>query len=112
MLEALFNFIIEIFFWLVGVVGSLIIYPVQALIVTIFPGLGDFIGTTLGFFNTYLFPMLSFVKELFLDLSCLPRPLFSIFITFILARWALAPAIRSIKLILNIWKLKSGGDTN
>lgn len=111
MLEALFDFIVNAFFWLVGIIGSIVIYPVQALLVSIFPGIGDFIVNVLGFFNTYLFPMLSFVKELFLDLSCCPRGLFSIFITFVLARWAIAPAIRSIKLIVNIWKLKSGGST-
>lgn len=111
MLEALFDFIINLFFWLVGLIGSIVIYPVQAILVTIIPGLGDYIGIILGFFNNTLFPMLSFVKELFLDLTCCPRPLFSIFITFILARWAIAPAIRSVKLFLNIWKLKSGGVT-
>lgn len=58
-----------------------------------------------------VFPMISFVKEFFLDLTCLPRPLFSILITFMLARWAIAPAVRSVKLIINIWKLKSGGAT-
>lgn len=74
-------------------------------------GLGDFLSTVLGFFTEYIFPMLSFVKELFLDLSCLPRPLWSIFVIFVFARWGIAPAIRSIKLIINIWKIKSGGAT-
>ena len=82
MIEALFNFILDLFFWLVGVIGSIVIYPVQALLVTIFPELGDFISVVLGFFNNQLFPMVSFVKDLFLDLTCCPRALFSIFITF------------------------------
>lgn len=111
MLEAVFDFIINLFFWLVGIIGSIVIYPVQLLLVTIIPGLGDFISVFLGFFNTYIFNTLSFVKELILDISCLPRGLWSIFITFVLARWAIAPAVRGIKLIINIWKLKSGGAT-
>lgn len=111
MLEALFNFIIQLFFWLIGLIGSIIIYPVQALLVTIIPGLGDFVGLTLGFFNTYIWNYLSFMKELVLDVSCLPRPLWSLFIAFIFARWGIAPAVRSIKLMINIWKLKSGGST-
>ena len=49
MLEALFDFIINLFFWLVGLIGSIVIYPVQAILVTIIPGIGDFIGTVLGF---------------------------------------------------------------
>lgn len=37
MLEAIFNFIIQLFFWLIGLIGSIVIYPVQALLVTIIP---------------------------------------------------------------------------
>lgn len=37
MLEAIFNFIINLFFWLIGLIGSIVIYPVQALLVTIIP---------------------------------------------------------------------------
>lgn len=51
------------------------------------------------------------MKELVLDISCLPRPLWSLFIAFLFARWGIAPAVRSIKLMINIWKLKSGGVT-
>ena len=37
MLDALFNFILKLFFWLIGVIGSIIIYPIQAIIVTLVP---------------------------------------------------------------------------
>ena len=111
MIEALFNSLMGLIFWLIGVIGSVIIYPIQLILVTIFPAIGDFISATLSFFINQLFPYLSFAKELLLDLTCLPRPLFSILLTFIFARWTIAPAIRGIKLIINIWKIKSGGDT-
>lgn len=111
MLEAIFNFVINLFFWLVGIIGSIVIYPIQVLLVAIIPGLGDFISITLGFFNNYVWNYLSFMKELVLDVSCLPRSLWSIFVIFLFARWAIAPAIRAIKLIINIWKIKSGGAT-
>lgn len=112
MLEALFDFLINFFFWIVGIVGSIVIYPIQALLVTLIPGLGDFIGIFLGFFNTYIFPTVSFIKELVLDVSCLPRGLWSIFVAFFLARWAIAPAIRSIKLVINSWRIAHGGVTS
>lgn len=108
MLEAIFNFILQLFFWLIGLIGSLIIYPIQAILVTLVPGIGEFISITLGFFNQYVWNYLSFIKELVLDVSCLPRGLWSVFIAFVFARWLIAPAVRSIKLIINIWKLKSG----
>lgn len=111
MLTAIFNFIIKIFFWLCGLVGSIVIYPIQLIIVTLFPTIGDFIVVTLNFFNTQLFPFVSFAKELFLDVSNLPRPLFSILVTFILARWAIAPAVKSIILIINTYRLLKGGMT-
>lgn len=111
MLEALFNFIIKLFFWLIGIIGSIIIYPIQLLLQSLIPGLSEFIGITLGFFNTYVWYYLSFIKELILDVSCLPRAMWSIFVIFTIARWGIAPAVRSIKLLINIWKVKSGGDT-
>lgn len=37
MLESLFDFIIDIFFWLIGIIGSIVIYPVQVLLVSIIP---------------------------------------------------------------------------
>lgn len=111
MIEAIFNFVLNVFFWLVGLIGSIVIYPIQALIVTLVPSIGDFLSIFLGFMRESLFPMISFAKELFLEISCCPRPLFAILITTIFARWAIAPAIRSILLIINIWKIKSGGKT-
>lgn len=111
MLESIFNFILEAFFWLIGVIGSIVIYPIQAIIVTLVPAIGDYLSIFLNFFNTQVFPMLSFSKEVFIQISCCPRPLFTILITTIFARWAIAPAIRGILLIMNIWKIKSGGNT-
>lgn len=111
MFEGLFNMILNLFFWLIGLIGSIIIYPIQLLLVSIFPTLGDYISTINTFLTNQFFPMLSFAKELILDLTCLPRPIFSLVITFIIGSWVISPAIRSIKLILNIWKIKSGGDS-
>lgn len=112
MAQTLLNFVLDLFFWLVGLIGSIVIYPIQLLLVTLFPNIGNFLNDTLSFFNNYVADMISFVKELVLEISCLPRELYLLLIIFIFARFAIAPAIRSIKLIVNIWKFKSGGDTN
>ena len=50
MLNALFTFIIDIFFWIVKIVGSIIIYPVQAIIVSIFPDLRARFSTIISIF--------------------------------------------------------------
>lgn len=111
MLESIFGFILNLFFWLIAVIGSIVIYPIQLILVTLVPSIGDYLEIFLNFFNSSVFPMVSFAKELFLDISCIPRPLFTIFITTVFARWLIAPAIRGILLIINIWKIKSGGKT-
>lgn len=111
MIEALFNSILGLFFWLIGLIGSIVIYPIQIALISIFPALGDYISSMMQFLNNKFFPMLSFAKEFILDITCLPRPVFSIAITFIIGSWAIAPTIRAIKLILNIWKIKSGGES-
>lgn len=112
MAQSLLNFVLDLFFWLVGLIGSIVIYPIQLILVSIFPEIGNFLTDVLSFFSDYVANMISFIKELFLEISCLPRELYLVLIIFIFARFAIAPAIRSIKLIVNIWKFKSGGDTN
>lgn len=111
MLEGLLNFILDLFFWLIGIIGSVIIYPVQVAIVAIFPDLGTFLNDILNFLGTYIAPMISFIKELILEVSCLPSSLYTLLISFAFTRYLIAPGIRAIKLIVNMWKLKSGGLT-
>lgn len=111
MLQALFKFLIDIFFFLIKLIVGIPLGLIQAILVTLIPGVGDFIGIVNGFFNTYVWNYLSFIKELVLDISCLPRNLWSIFVTFMVARWLIAPSVRAIKLIINSWKITHGGDT-
>lgn len=109
--QALFNLIFKIFFFIVGLIGSIIIYPIQVLLVSIIPGLGNFITTVANFLYIYILPIVSFIKEAFIEITHVPRELLSIFFGFIIARWLIAPTIRALKLVLSIWKLKSGGST-
>lgn len=111
MLEGLFNFFINMFFYIIRIIGSIFLYPIQLLIVSVFPTFGEFLSQTLGFFVDYIFPMVGFCKEIFLEVTQCPRALFAIFINFIFIRWAIAPGIRAIKLTLNAWKLAHGGAT-
>jgi len=73
--------------------------------------MGEAIAVTLNFFSNQVFPILSFVKELVLDLSCMPRPVFALLTTFLLTKWAIAPAVRSIIFIINAYRLFRGGMT-
>lgn len=111
MLDMIFNFVIDLFFWIIGLIGSIVIYPIQALIVTIFPGIGNFLNDILTFLGEQVAPMISFIKELILEISCLPRELYTILIGFAFTRFLIAPGIRAIKMMVNIWKIKNGGVT-
>lgn len=112
MLDAIFTFAIDLFFWVIKIIGTVVLYPIQAIIVTVFPSLGDGLVYLMSFFNNYFFPTLTIAKEMLLDISCLPRPIWLLFINFLFARWAIAPAIRSIKMLVNIWKFTKGSKTN
>lgn len=111
MFEGLLNFLIDAFFWIVGLIGSIIIYPIQLIIVTIFPEIGAFLNSVLNFMGQQIAPLISFFKDVVIGITCLPNEVYLIFISFIFARYAVAPAIRTIKLIVNMWKFKSGGNT-
>lgn len=108
MLSALFNFAIRIFFWLMGVIGSLIIYPIQAVIVTLIPSLGQALVTTLNFFNINIFPTISFIKNVIINVTYIPETIWTMFIGFLVARWLVAPTIRTLKFIYNIWRVWKG----
>ena len=69
MFTALFNFLLKILFWLLGVIGSIIVYPVQVLLTSIIPGFNDFITILIDFMDDVALPMISFVKEIALDIT-------------------------------------------
>ena len=111
MFEGLLNFLIDAFFWIVGLIGSIVIYPIQLIIVAIFPDIGTYLNQILNFIGEQVAPMITFVKETILGVTCLPNEVYLLFITFIFARFAIAPTIRTIKFVVNMWKFKSGGAT-
>ena len=110
MIEALFNGFIKIFFWLIKTIGSIVLYPIQALLVTVFPSLGNVIGTLTAFLDTYIFPTLSFFRTWIQQIACLDNTVWLIFVSFLILRWTIAPSIRAIKLILNLFKITKGGN--
>jgi len=107
-LSSILGFVIQLFLWLLGVIASLIVYPIQALLVTAFPSLGAFLSTVSGYFTNELFPMISFIKEIFLGITCFPRSLWNIIIGILIFRIGVVPSIRFIKTVLNIIKIKNG----
>ena len=107
-LSSLLGFIIQLFFWLLGIIASLIIYPIQALLVTAFPELGEFLSTALTYLTNNVFPMISFVKDVILGITCLPSSLWNALIGILVFRVACVPAVRFIKVVINLCRVRAG----
>lgn len=107
-LGSVFSFIIKLVFWLLGIIASIVIYPLQALIVTAFPSLGWALTEILNYCVNDLFPMISFIKDVFLGITCCPPALWNALIGLLAFRVAAVPAVRFILTAINIWKIKSG----
>lgn len=109
-LNGILSFIIKFFFWIIGLIASLVIYPIQAVLVTAFPSLGQYLVDILNFFHSSIFPMISFCRECFLSVTCLPRPLFTATIGIFVFRYTIIPVIRSIVAFVNVYYVARGSD--
>lgn len=104
---SLFGSIIEIFFWLLGIIVSLFVYPIQLIIVTAFPDVGNYLTTVVDYFTDDVFPMISFVKEVVLGITCIPHALWDLIIGILLFKVGVVPLIVTIKTAMNAWRIKN-----
>lgn len=107
-LNSLLSFIIKLVFWFMGILASILIYPIQALLVTAFPTIGEALSNVLTWSHNSLFPMISFVKEVVIGILCIPRPLFTALIGILAFRVGIVPTIRFIKSAINLWNIAKG----
>lgn len=108
MLRSLFNGLIALLFRLAGILGSVLIYPLQLLLVTIFPNFGDFSAEVLNFLIYKVFVVVSWLKGLFLNLTGFPSTLFQLLVFEISLYLSLAVSIRSLFLVYRIYLLLRG----
>lgn len=108
MVKALFNGLISLLLGLAGILGSIIIYPLQLLLVSIFPNFGDFTATVINFFTTKVFVVVAWIKGLFLNLTGFPVTLFQILVFEVTLYLSLAVSIRSLFLIYRLYLLIRG----
>lgn len=107
-LNGILSFIIKFFIWLITLIASLVIYPIQALLVTAFPTLGEYLVTLLNWFTGSVFPYISFIKQVFLEITCLPQPIFTAIVGIFIFRYTVAPALRGIYMLVNTYFLARG----
>lgn len=101
MLNNILSFIVKGFFWLLNIISQVIIAPLMFLIRFLFPDLANYLVATENFFYDYVLNGVAFVKEVILNVTGFPRPLFNLLITIWLGYIAYNIAKRPIKFILN-----------
>lgn len=104
LLYAIVNIVLKLLGWIAGI----ILYPIQVIVVSLFPGLGQALAGVLTYCNNDLFPTIAFIREVFLGVTQLPSSLYLLFIGIFISKFALIPSIVAIKQIVNVWRLKSG----
>lgn len=108
MVQALLNGIINFFFFLIRIIGSILFLPISALIGTLFPSASSYMSTLYTFMDTYVWSMIKFIIQSFIQLSHMPVGIFYLLVDISLLRWAIIPALRSILLIYNVYRTVKG----
>lgn len=108
MAKALINGIIYLLMRLAGLLGSIIIYPLQLLFVNIFPSLGNFSALTISFFVEEVYPLLCWLKVGVIKLTGLPYELYQLIIGELVLYFGLAVSIRSLMLIYRLYLFLRG----
>ena len=60
------------------------------------------------YLTNQVFPMISFVKDVMLGITCLPFSLWNLLIGILVFRITCVPAVRFIKLVINLWRIRAG----
>lgn len=108
MVQALLNGIIFLFIRIIGVLGSIIIYPLQLIVVQLFPSLGEFSAEALNWIIQNIFPVICFLKHFFLGLTGFPEELWSLLVAELFLWFSLAISVRSLMLVYRLYLFFKG----
>lgn len=93
---------------LAGLLGSVIIYPLQLLLVAVFPSLGEYSALTISFFVEQVYPLLCWLKVGVIKLTGLPYELYQLLIGELVLYFGLAVSIRSLMLVYRLYLFLRG----
>lgn len=91
--------------WIITTLSSIFITPVVSLLTAAIPDLQIALSAISNFIVNYALPYINFAKEVFLNISCLPRSLFTLLVSYLLFKISLHAGIQIYKLIVKIWNL-------
>lgn len=108
MINNLLNGIIQLILNVLGFISGLILKPITALIIAIFPDLDNYIDTVITFLNDYAFKGLAFARECFFNITGASREIFALFINLFFLRIAIKYSLQAFYFIKNMWALYKG----
>lgn len=109
-LTKIFEAIFSLFYNIISLITNILLFPIILIIKPIIPDISTYISQAGDFFQEKIFLYVKFVREIFFNVTGASRTLFSILIAFWLGFITLSIAIRTYKLIKNIWSLIKRGD--
>lgn len=105
--SVLFNFLVNVFIWFISFVSNLIFTPIETILKNIIPDYSSFLHYIYDFFDMAT-QYVGFVKEVFIDYLCINRDLLNLLLLLFITKQLLIPGLKTIVLMYNVWKLKSG----
>lgn len=98
--------IFRLVLWIMRFISNLIIAPFYFTLQNsgLFPNLSDYTSYITTFLNDYVLQGLAFVKEVFLNITGYPRPLFHILVNTILIGYIALGLSKVFIFFLNLWK--------
>lgn len=108
MITNILNGIVSFILNVLGFIAGLILKPITALIIGVFPDMGEHIATITTFLNDYAFKGLAFAREIFFNLTGASREIFALFISLFFIRITIKYSLQAYKFIKNMWALFHG----
>lgn len=82
----------------------------QLLVISIFPDFGQFSSEALDWIITNVFPLICFIKHLFLTVTGFPEALWSILVAELALWLTLAVSVRSLMLVYRLYLFIRGSE--
>ena len=111
MINALVGVILKFFVWVANLIIGLISLPIAGLLNFLIPDVTSYSSQAINFLSTYIFDGLRFAKEIILNVTHFPRPLFGIAVGYITGLYGYFLATSAFRAVINVWKFLKGGKT-
>lgn len=112
MINKILKLILKFIFWLAGLISSVLFYPIYELLTSLLHDFPDYIDSFNLFLNTQILTIIPFIREVFLNVTNLPRPLFYGLVTLFLGRLATHYLLIAFKFIIKIYYIIRGASSS